>query len=96
MNEVVLSRLAESDLTEIWLFVAQDDPTAADRLLDRIHSKCRALAMRPKAGRRRPELDREIRSLVAGNYVIFYRESAEGIEVARVLHGRRDIARLFR
>jgi len=29
------------------------------------------------------------------NYVIFYRPISEGIEVIRVLHGGRDIERLF-
>ena len=96
MSEVVLSELAETDLTDIWVFVAQDNAEAADRLLDHIHEKCQFLAGSPKAGRQRPELDPSIRSFVAGSYVIFYRESAKGIEVARVLHGRRDIPSLFR
>ncbi|MGO9265442.1 MAG: type II toxin-antitoxin system RelE/ParE family toxin [Candidatus Binataceae bacterium] len=58
--------------------------------------KCRFLATTPKAGRQRPELDPSIRSFVAGSYVIFYREGANGVEVARVLHGRRDVPPLFR
>ena len=96
MSEVVLSELAETDLTDIWVFVAQDNAEAADRLLDHIHEKCQFLAGSPKAGRQRSELDPSIRSFAVGNYVVFYRESANGIEVARVLHGRRDIPSLFR
>lgn len=96
MSEVVLSELAEADLTDIWVFVAQDNAEAADRLLDQLHEKCRFLANSPKAGRQRPELDSSIRSFALANYLIFYRESAKGIEVARVLHGRRDIPSLFR
>lgn len=96
MSEVVLSELAEADLTDTWVFVAQDDVEAADRLIGEIHDKCRMLAGMPKAGCQRPELDPSIRSFAVGNYVIFYRESGDGIEVARVLHGRRDIPPLFR
>ena len=96
MSEVILSELAEADLTDIWIFVAQDNVEAADRLLDQLHEKCLFLANSPKAGRQRPELDSSIRSFAVGNYVIFYRESANGIEVARLLHGRRDIPPLFR
>jgi toxin ParE1/3/4 len=33
--------------------------------------------------------------LAVGNYVVFYRPIENGIEVVRVLHGRRDIAALF-
>ena len=95
MSEAVLSELAEADLTDIWVFVAQDNAEAADRLIDQLHEKCQFLAITPKAGRQRPELDPSIRSFVVSSYVIFYRESANGIEVARVLHGRRDIPSLF-
>jgi toxin ParE1/3/4 len=96
VKEVLLSELAETDITEIWLFIAQDDLAAADRLIKRIYRRCGMLAAQPKAGRLRPELDRAVRSFVVGTYVIFYRESAAGIEVARVLHGRRDISSFFR
>ena len=95
MTDVVLSELAEADLTDIWVFAAQDNAEAADRLVDQIHEKCQFLATTPKAGRQRPELDPSIRSFAAGSYVIFYREADNGIEVARVLHGRRDIPPLF-
>jgi toxin ParE1/3/4 len=57
VSEVVLSELAEADLTDIWAFVSQADAEAADRLIDQIHEKCWFLAARPKAGRQRPELD---------------------------------------
>ncbi len=96
MSEVVLSELAEADLTDIWVFVAQDNAEAADRFVDQLHEKCRLLAGSPKAGRQRPELDPSIRSFAVGHYVIFYRASANGIEVARLLHGRRDIPSLLR
>ncbi len=96
MSEVVLSELAEADLTDIWEFIAQDNSEAADRLIDAIHEKCQFLAATPKVGRQRPDLDPSIRSFAVGSYVIFYRESTRGIEVARVLHGHRDIASLFR
>jgi len=95
VSEVVLSELAEADLTDIWVFVAQDSVEAANRLLDQLHEKCRFLAGSPKAGHQRSELDPSIRSFAAGSYVIFYREGDDGIEVARVLHGHRDIPSLF-
>jgi toxin ParE1/3/4 len=96
VSEVILSELAEADLTDIWEFIAQDNSEAADRLIDEIHEKCQFLAATPRVGRQRPELDPSIRSFAVGNYMIFYRESTRGIEVARVLHGHRDIASLFR
>jgi toxin ParE1/3/4 len=96
LNKVVLSEIAEIDLIDIWSFVARDDPTAADRLIDQIHDRFRLLAATPKMGRLRPELNESIRSFVVAQYVIFYRKGARLIEVARVLHGHRDIPSLFR
>lgn len=32
--------LAEADLIDIWIYIAQDNPVAADNLLDEIESKC--------------------------------------------------------
>ena len=95
MSEVLLSDLAEEDLIEIWVFVAQDNAQAADRLIDQIHGRCKFLAGSPGAGRQRLDLGLHIRSFVVGKYVIFYRETPNGIEVARVLHGRRDIQSHF-
>jgi toxin ParE1/3/4 len=95
VSEVVLSELAEADLTEIWIFVAQDDAEAADRFLDEIREKCQFLATTPKAGRQRPELAPSIRSFAVSSYVIFYCEGNDRIEVARVLNGRRDLAPFF-
>lgn len=95
MSAVVLSGIAENDLTDIWVFIAHDSSKAADRQIDQIYEKCRFLAGTPGAAVARPELERSIRSLAIGSYLIFYREPATGIEVARVLHGRRDIRSIF-
>ncbi|WP_092229249.1 type II toxin-antitoxin system RelE/ParE family toxin [Bradyrhizobium sp. Gha] len=82
----------ETDLEEIWLFIASDNITAADRLIDRIGNTFQMLAENPQAGRQRPELGRSIRSFAVGNYVVFYEAFPNGAEIVRVLHGARDIA----
>jgi toxin ParE1/3/4 len=55
------------------------------------------LAGAPALGRRRPEFGRDLRSFVADPCVLFYRplDGATGIELARVLHGARDLDALF-
>jgi plasmid stabilization system protein ParE len=45
VSDVLLSELAEKDLTDIWVFVARDNADAADRLLDRIYEKCHFLTL---------------------------------------------------
>ena len=46
-------------------------------------------------GRARPELTAELRSSRQANYIILYRPTDFGVEIARVLHGSRDIESLF-
>jgi len=41
---------AEEDLIDLWLYIAQDNPSAADRLLDEIEDKCSLLAANPQLG----------------------------------------------
>ncbi|MCC8960176.1 type II toxin-antitoxin system RelE/ParE family toxin [Bradyrhizobium sp. Pear77] len=54
---VRLSRLAQSDLAEIWFLIASDKgPATADRWIDRIGARCGQLAQFPESGRRVPTL----------------------------------------
>ena len=95
MSRVFKRPLAEADLDEIWWYIAQDNPEAADRLLDRIEEQCRALARFPEMGINREELMPGLRSLPIGSYLVFYLPIEDGIEIVRVLPGMRDIDALF-
>ena len=87
-----LSPLAEQDLEEIWLYVAEDaSPTTADRLIDAIVDRFDLLADQPAIGRLRPEFGAGVRSFVVESHVIYYRGD-DDVLIARVLHGRRDQA----
>jgi len=65
--DILRTGRARLDLLEIWQFIADDNETAADALLDRFESVLFMLSNRPKAGRARPELGDEIRSFPVGN-----------------------------
>ena len=95
MARVLKRPLAENDLDEIWLYIAQDNPDSADALLDKIEERCQALAQFPFIGTDRDELMPDLRSLPVGNYLIFYLPIEGGIEVVRVLPGMRDIDSIF-
>ncbi|PWB82949.1 MAG: type II toxin-antitoxin system RelE/ParE family toxin [Methylocystaceae bacterium] len=90
-NDIVRTPRARLDLIEIWRFVADDSPAAADRLLDRIEKALAMLRDNPRAGRTRPELAPGVRSLPVGNYVLFYRLAEDVIELVRVRSGYMDI-----
>jgi toxin ParE1/3/4 len=95
MSKVVKRPLAETDLDEIWWYIAQDNPDAADRFLDKIEERCRTLAKFPNMGLRREELHPGLHSLPVGKYLIFYIPIGGGIEVVRVLPGMMDIDAFF-
>lgn len=95
MAQVLFSQSAQSDLLEAWLFIAEQTPAAADRVLDAIHREAKALSLQPMMGRSRPELAEGVRSWpTSTSYILFYLADAEGITVLRVLHHARDIARI--
>ncbi|UEM25435.1 type II toxin-antitoxin system RelE/ParE family toxin (plasmid) [Skermanella mucosa] len=88
------SARADADLLDIWLFIAADNPQAADRLLLDIDEQCRLLAENNRLGMARPEIAPEARSWPLGRYLILYRVIPDGIEVVRVIHGARDLRHL--
>jgi toxin ParE1/3/4 len=74
-----LSALAEQDLEEIWLYVAEDaSPTTADRLIDAILDRFDLFAEQPAIGRLRPEFGAGVRSVVVESHVIYYRQDRAG------------------
>ena len=96
MPRAIILPSAEADLAEIWEYIARDSPRNADRFIHRIYQTCQnTLASNPPIGRTREELSPTLRSLVVQDYVIFYRPIEDGVEVIRVIHGRRDIGELF-
>ncbi len=96
MRQIRLAEEAENDLVEIWAFIARDSIEAADQFLERIYDTCQSLARSPGMGRDRSDLVRAVRSFPVGTYLIFYRKTRVGIDVARVLSGFRDLPPLFR
>jgi toxin ParE1/3/4 len=92
---VLVTPLARQDLDDIWDYAAESDVGRADRPLDLINEGCQRLAAYPEMGRARHELLVNLRSFTVKHYVVFYQPTADGIEVLRVLHGARDIHRVF-
>jgi plasmid stabilization system protein ParE len=56
MSAFVLHPGALADLSEIWEYIAADNPAAADRVLEEIQEAIRALIPFPQAGHSRSDL----------------------------------------
>ncbi|GAB4159135.1 MAG: type II toxin-antitoxin system RelE/ParE family toxin [Cyanobacteria bacterium J069] len=91
MNRYRLSRQAEQDLEDIWVYIAERNPVAADLLLAKIFDRLPMLAQFPEMGRARDELLPSLRSFPVKPYIVFYRSTEKGLEIVRILHQSRDI-----
>ena len=92
MGVVNFAQSAQTDLLEAWLYIAEENLSAADRVLDTIEQEARILATQPWMGRLRPDLVEAIRSWpTSTSYTLFYLAEADGITVVRVLHHARDV-----
>lgn len=92
MPAVTRSPQAEDDLIDILYRTARYSVPAAARLRGALDRTLRVLARSPRLGRERADLRPGLFSHAAGGpYVVFYRLTADGIELVRVLHGARDI-----
>lgn len=95
MASFELTAQAEEDLIDLWLYIAQDNPGAADRLLDEIEEKFPLLAGNPQLGQARPDIAEECRHLPVSNYLILYRIIPAGVQIVRVIQGSRRLNNLF-
>jgi len=83
-------------LEDIHLYIAQDNPVAANKVIDGIVGKTELLTSFPEIGTRlRIVPEGEVRMVLYGHYRIAYlhRREAQVVEVIGVFHGALDIDR---
>jgi len=96
VNRLKRLPLAEQDLDDIWLNIALDSPSAADRVIDRLTDAEYLLCENPMVGRSREELAPGLRSWPVGNYLIFYMTQPGQTIIVRVAWGGRNLPDLVR
>jgi toxin ParE1/3/4 len=98
---VLLRRRAQIDLEEHADYIALDRPSAAGRFLAAVEKNLRELAELPLQGAPRRFVNSKLKDVrswaVSGfdKFLIFYRPTAHGIEVVRILHLARDLQRIL-
>ena len=97
MNSHRFSLEALEDLDVIWQWVAADDVRAADRSIADIKSACGQIAEHPNLGGRHTQWTRKpVRFfLIRTNYWIVYDPESKPLEIMRIVHAARDIARIL-
>nr|ANY58131.1 hypothetical protein [uncultured bacterium] len=97
MSGYRLTRRAERDLAGIWDAIAHDkSQSTANRVIEEIRQDLRTLARNPEMAVLRDDLaDEPLRVWPIYSYLIVYRAGPRPIEIIRVVHGARDLVRLF-
>ena len=67
---VVYSRRSRREVARIVDAIAFDNPRAAEQFVAELEHRCSLLARIPEMGPARPNIGRDVRSLVHGNYTV--------------------------
>lgn len=93
---VDLTPRARDDLRAIGDYIAEDNPARAVTFVQELLSRCSQLADRPSLYPYiTPGRHPGVRRCLHGPYMIFYRVLGDSIVVIRIVHGRRDYAKLL-
>ena len=90
---VVVAPSARDDILRIWSYIARDNESAADSVVERCYTTFNLLASNPLAGESCDEFGKGLRHIFVGAYVIFYQVQHEQgeVQVKAVIHGARDL-----
>ena len=89
--------ISVADLFDIDAYIAELNPLAAERLIERLIQTMKTLSRMPEMGRRCDDLGLpSVRRFVVEGHHILYVLDSKGIKVVRVIHGRRDVPTVLR
>lgn len=95
MSRYVINALASQDLNKIADYFAENSVEAGERFFQVFNRKCQQLIAFPNSGKSYESIRPGLRGLSFENYIIFYRILEDGIEILRVVSGRRDFPAMF-
>ena len=89
------AKIAEEDLTNIILYIAEDSPTNARAIFEKIKEKASSLTQFPERGRVVPELQEQglflYRELIVAPWRIVFRISDKKVYILSVLDSRQNV-----
>ena len=95
-----LTPKALDDLDEIWNYIAADSVDAASRVESAIFAACAGIARYPMIGSKRSDVTSlPVRFWVVTRYpsfIVIYRPETKPLQVIAVLHGKRDLWRIWK
>jgi toxin ParE1/3/4 len=95
MSRYVINSLASRDINEISDYFAEVSIVAGERFFQALNRKFKQLVDFPNSGKPYADIHPVVRGLSVDGYIIFYRILDDGIEILRVVNGRRDFTAIF-
>lgn len=97
---VKVNQEAINDIAEIKRYIREEccNPDAANRIANKITNKYKLLKTSPYIGASLNAVscfESNYRYLVCGSYIIFYQVLSDHVEIARIIHGRRDYTKII-
>ena len=86
---------AIQDLDEICDRLSTNNYNAVIRFFDAVRPKCKVVANSPNMGKSYEYLSPKLLGFIVDDYIIFYYPTKNGINVARILSGYRDLESIF-
>lgn len=96
MPSILITPAAENDLINLWVYIARDNPPAADRVYQAAEKTFETLAAMSGISTlyqsKRPKLQglRFFPIKQFPHYVIYYQAITEGVRIIRVLHAHME------
>lgn len=89
--QLIIAPAAKADLAEIYQYgLRQWGLIQSDSYLENLKDRLWSLTKQPLMGVDRPELLPDMRSLAIESHTLFYRVTADTVEIIRVLSSRQD------
>ena len=93
----ILSERANRDIRKITDFIRKDNPQAAEKVAVRILEAIRRIAEHPNVGHVHSDIQiPALRVYRVYSYLIVHKVEAKVVKIVSVVHGARDLKRIFR
>ena len=97
MAEIRWTEEAVKWLRNIYDYISEDNPIAAQKVIEEIYEKTQLLESFPEIGYKyRDEPDGQVRILLYGHYRIAYLIKQDAVEILGIFHGSMEIGKYIK
>jgi toxin ParE1/3/4 len=95
VKRLVFAPAARDDLMTIGLYIADANPVRAESFIAELEAMARQIGERPLSFAARDDISLGLRAAVYGRCLLLFRDLDDEVRIIRIVHGARDLRRLF-